>query len=71
MALMFAMTFSGARRLMVWNPWVEKSRALNDLGDDEYTRLLCLEPANAADDAVTLAPGESHTLSLALQATLT
>ena len=66
-----AMTFSGARRLMVWNPWVEKSRALNDLGDDEYTRLLCLEPANAADDAVTLAPGESHTLSLALQATLT
>jgi len=66
-----AMTFSGTRHLMVWNPWIEKSRAMKDFGDDEYTRMLCLEPANAGEDAVTLAPGESHTLSLALQATLT
>jgi hypothetical protein len=29
--------------------------------------MICLEPANSKDSAVTLAPGESHTLALALQ----
>ena len=66
-----AVTFSGTQRLVVWNPWIDKARAMADFGDDEYTRMLCLEPANAADGAITLAPGEQHTLSLSLQATLT
>ena len=65
-----AMTFGGTERLVVWNPWIDKARAMADFGDDEYTRMLCLEPANAAEGAVTLAPGEQHTLSLSLQATL-
>lgn len=65
------LTYTGASRLVVWNPWINKSRAMPDFGDDEYTRMICLEPANTADDAVTLAPGETHTLSLAVQATLT
>jgi glucose-6-phosphate 1-epimerase len=66
-----ALTYTGAKRLVVWNPWINKARAMPDFGDDEYTRMLCIEPANAADDAVTLAPGEQHTLSFAVQATLT
>jgi glucose-6-phosphate 1-epimerase len=65
-----AMTFAGTSKMMVWNPWVDKARALPDFGDDEYTRMLCLEPANAADAAVALAPGGRHALSLSLQATL-
>ena len=66
-----ALTYSGANRLVVWNPWIDKARAMSDFGDDEYTRMLCIEPANTADDAVTLAPGGQHTLALAIQATLT
>ncbi len=66
-----ALTYSGAKRLVIWNPWIDKARTLSDFGDDEYTRMLCIEPANTADDAVTLAPGEQHTLSLAIQARLT
>lgn len=65
-----AMTYSGTTKLMVWNPWINKARAMPDFGDDEYTRMLCLEPANAADAAVTLAPGASHTLTMAVQVTL-
>lgn len=65
------MAFQGARRLVVWNPWIDKARALPDFGDDEYARMLCLEPANTDGDEVTLAPGATHTLSLAVQATLT
>lgn len=66
-----AMTFSGTQRLVVWNPWIAKARAMADFGDDEYTGMLCLEPANTGDSAVTLAPGDHHTLTLSLQATLT
>ena len=39
-------------------------------GDDEYLRMICLEPANASDAAVTFAPGERHALMMSLQATL-
>ncbi len=66
-----AMAYTGTSRMVVWNPWIDKARAMSDFGDDEYTRMLCLEPANTDGDAVTLAPGAKHTLSLALQATLT
>ena len=66
-----ALAYTGADRLVIWNPWIDKARAMPDFGDDEYTRMLCIEPANTADSAVTLAPGEQHTLSLAVQATLT
>lgn len=66
-----AMTFTGTPQLVVWNPWIAKAKAMPDFGDEEYTSMLCLEPANTADSAVTLAPGQQHTLTLALQATLT
>jgi len=66
-----ACTFTGAKRLVVWNPWIDKARAMPDFGDDEYTRMLCIEPANTDGDEVTLEPGAQHTLSAALQATLT
>ncbi len=65
-----AMTYAGTTKLMVWNPWIDKARAMPDFGDDEYTRMLCLEPANAEDAAVTLAPGERHALTMSLQSTL-
>ncbi|KAF7785585.1 glucose-6-phosphate 1-epimerase [Pseudoalteromonas rubra] len=47
---------------VLWNPWIDKSKRLSNFRDDEYHTMLCLEAANVMDDAVTLAPGESHTL---------
>lgn len=52
----------GSRSTVVWNPWIDKARAMSDYGDDEYPGMVCVETANAADDAVTLAPGEEHRL---------
>lgn len=66
-----ALAYTGAKRLVVWNPWIDKARAMPDFGDDEYTRMICIEPANADGDDVTLEPGARHTLSLAVQAILT
>jgi glucose-6-phosphate 1-epimerase len=34
-----------------------------DFGDDEWTGMVCVETANVLDDAVSLAPGESHTMT--------
>src|SRR5215813_14345973 len=30
-----------SRTTVVWNPWIDKSRALSDLGDDEWTQMVC------------------------------
>ncbi len=48
---------------VVWNPWVSKAAAIADFGDDEWPQMVCIEAANAFDDAVTLRPGESHCLT--------
>lgn len=52
----------GSANTVVWNPWVDKAAAMPDFGDDEWPGMICLEAANALDDAITLAPGESHTM---------
>ncbi len=46
---------------VVWNPWAEKGAAFGDMGEAGYRQMLCVETTNAADDAVTIEPGESFT----------
>ena len=53
----------GSRATVVWNPWIEKSKRMPDFGDDEFSGMVCIEAANARDDAISLAPGQSHTLA--------
>jgi glucose-6-phosphate 1-epimerase len=45
---------------VVWNPWVEKAKALTDFGDAEWMQMVCVETSNVADFAVELAPGQQH-----------
>lgn len=54
---------AGSRSTVVWNPWITKSQRLGDLGDSGYREMLCVETANAAEDARQLAPGTTHVLS--------
>jgi len=54
---------SGSATTVVWNPWIDKAKALADFGDDEWTEMVCVETANAMDDAVTIAPGATHAMS--------
>ena len=59
---------TGSRTTVVWNPWVAKAKAMPDFGDDEWPGMLCVETANAVEDAVTLAPGASHTMTATIEA---
>ncbi|MBB6146156.1 glucose-6-phosphate 1-epimerase [Silvibacterium bohemicum] len=51
---------------VVWNPWQEGAKALADLGDDEWQSMACAEAGNIRSNAVTLAPGEEHTMTATL-----
>jgi glucose-6-phosphate 1-epimerase len=48
---------------VVWNPWTVKAAAMPDYDDAEWPTMVCVETANALDDAVTLAAGQSHTMT--------
>lgn len=53
---------TGSTSSVLWNPWIEKSARLGDMGENGYRRMVCIETANAGHDAVTLRPGARHTL---------
>jgi glucose-6-phosphate 1-epimerase len=52
----------GSNSTVVWNPWAEKVKGMADFGNEEWPGMVCIETANAADDARTLAPGARHRL---------
>jgi len=54
----------GSRSTVVWNPWAEKSVAMADMGEGAYRGMLCVEAANAAEDAVRIEPGGEHRLQV-------
>ena len=58
-----AVTAEGSAATVVWNPWREKAAGMADFGDREWTAMVCVEAANVLDAAVSLAPGQSHTLT--------
>jgi glucose-6-phosphate 1-epimerase len=45
---------------VVWNPWIEKSKAMSDFDDDEYKKMLCVEMGCVAKEIV-LNPNENWT----------
>jgi D-hexose-6-phosphate mutarotase len=56
-------TATGSRSTVVWNPWIEKAERLGDFEPGGYLSMVCVETANAADDTVSLAPGQEHVLA--------
>lgn len=52
----------GSNSLVVWNPWIEKSEQMADMSAEGYRSMVCLETANAREDARVLNPNETHVL---------
>jgi D-hexose-6-phosphate mutarotase len=60
---------SGSHSTVVWNPWSQKAARFADLGsataeEGSWRQMVCIESANALDNALTLAPGQSHSLAV-------
>jgi len=49
---------------VVWNPWKELCEQSADLKPDDYKRFICVETANAADDVITVMPGDVFSLGV-------
>lgn len=52
-----AIQADGFTEVVVWNPGAEATKKLDDMADDEYQKMLCIEAA-LIDSPITLAPGE-------------
>ncbi len=48
---------------VVWNPWIDKCKALVDFPDDAYLTFVCIEATNALEDTRICAPGETFELT--------
>jgi D-hexose-6-phosphate mutarotase len=58
---------TGSDNTVVWNPWIAKAKAMPDFGDDEWPAMLCIETCNVREHAVTITPGQSHTMAAVIR----
>jgi glucose-6-phosphate 1-epimerase len=53
-------TKANSNTTVVWNPWA--NAGLADMSDDGWRHMLCIESANAADNALHLQPRAAHVM---------
>jgi glucose-6-phosphate 1-epimerase len=51
---------------VVWNPWQQGAASISDLGEDEWQRMTCVEASNILGIAISLTPGQEHTMRATL-----
>ena len=56
----------GSSSVVVWNPWIDKAKRMSGLEDEAYNEFVCIESANAFEDAKFLEPMESHVLKVVI-----
>jgi glucose-6-phosphate 1-epimerase len=54
---------TGSDATVVWNPWIDKARAMPDFGDQEWPEMVCVETCNVNVHKRTLAAGATHTMT--------
>jgi len=52
---------------VVWNPWSTAGAKLPDMDPDSWRSMTCIETANAAENAIILAPHAAHTMEAHLR----
>ncbi len=52
-----------AAATVIWNPWVNKSKAMPDFGDNEWPGMVCVETCSVAENKLALAAGETKSIT--------
>ena len=52
----------GSSSVVVWNPWIEKTKRMSAMSDEAYKEFVCIESANAFEDFKIIEPNQKHTL---------
>lgn len=65
---MLSLRSGHSRHAVVWNPGAQLAAEMADLGAGAHQGFACVETANTGEAAITLAPGEQHTLALNVSA---
>ena len=58
---------AGSASTVIWNPWIEKTAEMADMAPDEWRNMVCVETANAGENAVSVEPGASHRMEAAIR----
>jgi glucose-6-phosphate 1-epimerase len=60
---------AGGMSTVIWNPGVQKSQQMPDLGNEEYRQMVCVESGNVGPDRIILSPGRTSVLKVTLSST--
>jgi glucose-6-phosphate 1-epimerase len=58
---------TGSDSTVIWNPWIDKTAGMSDMAAESWQEMICVESANAADNAIQLAGGTIHKLSATIR----
>jgi len=47
---------------VVWNPWIDKAKAMADLGETAWPNMICVEACNVGPFVVELSPEQQHSM---------
>lgn len=61
-------TTDGGGSTIVWTPWSQGASALSDMETEDWPRFVCIESGNVRTHAPTVFPGDTHVLSVSLDA---
>jgi glucose-6-phosphate 1-epimerase len=53
---------ANSQNTVVWNPWSALTATLPDMDPASWPHMVCVETANASENALTLAPHDAHTM---------
>lgn len=53
----------GCQSTVIWNPGVEKATKMNDMPNDDYKKMCCIEAANTHLDPITIPAFGKHAIS--------
>jgi D-hexose-6-phosphate mutarotase len=57
---------SGSASTIVWNPWEARARQIPDFGNEEFSRMVCVESGNVGPNEITLPPGATSSLEVSI-----